>query len=300
MIKRALSLVGIKSVGELEEIASSFPTLFFELSYAMTKEELDSVIPVIKNRISSLHALCPKREFFPNFGSIKKDVIEYSFSSILKDAILAKKFGANIIVLHPGYASENLIPTDNKKRLSYFETNIYERYISYNKGSICNKEYFKSNLYRLAFEEMKKNTLKLSNKLKDEGITLALENLNPRAGYLLIMPEEMIDLASSGLNLTLDIGHLWVTSELFNLSFLDEIKRIMDTKKVVNVHLHSNPSSKIKEIFSDTHESLDKFELPSKDALKILSRYEVNLTLETLEECKRNTLLLFENTKNCD
>ncbi len=292
-MKKGISIVGLKNIEEVRKIAEGFPSFYFELSYAMNKAFLDEVYPYIKGRTSSLHALSPRREYFPNFGSSKKEDIKWSEQMLLEDSKTAIKFGADVIVLHPGYMADDIIPSDNEKRMRYFSSSSYNDYIAYSKGSICNSYYLESSQYKSSFNRMLEETERLSSKMIEEGLHLALENLNPRAGYLLIHPDEMIRVSKiDNLFLTLDIGHLWVTSQLFNLDFLGEIRRIMDTNKVVNVHLHSNPSDKKKQIFQDSHESLDKYALPYKAALDILKDYDANLILEVLEEPERNAFLL--------
>lgn len=292
LMRKCISLVGIKDENELRELSERFKDFCFELSYNLTEEKLRAYLPYIENRVSSLHALSPRREYFPNFGSKDKETIEWSIDRLREDAERALRLKADVIVLHPGYLSDSLIPSDSQKRLSYFENEMYTPYIAYKKGSICTREYIKSDIYRDAFERMLSIVSELSNELSSKGIKLSLENLNPRAGYLLIHPDEMIEAARCGNFLNLDIGHLWVTSELFSLDFLSEIKRIMETGKVRNVHLHTNASDRSKEIFEDTHNSLNRNRLPIQETLALLSQYDANLVIETLDGTYESALLL--------
>ncbi len=283
-MKRGISIVGIKTNDELLKYISAFPEFCYELSYELTKERLNEILPYVKKRVSSLHALTPRRPYFPNFGSKRKEDIAWSEKMMTEDLELAKKTGADIVVLHPGYMADSIIPSNNRERLKYFESAIYKPYVAYEKGSICTLEYIKSKPYREAFETMVENTARLTKRFESEGVRLAIENLNPRAGYLLIHPDEMIEIANRKEHyLTLDIGHLYVSSALFDLDFLYEIRRVMETGRVVNVHLHSNASNKEKLIFEDSHSSLVDESFPYKEALDILREYDANLILETLD-----------------
>lgn len=65
MNKRGISLVGINDITTLELIRTNYENSWFELSYASTKEQLHEQLPIIKDRIASIHMLCPQREYFP-------------------------------------------------------------------------------------------------------------------------------------------------------------------------------------------------------------------------------------------
>lgn len=285
MPSKGISLVGIRDRKELEEIAGRYPALLFELSYAMTDEMLFDFLPIISGRIASIHSLCPRRDYFPNFASEDEDVLRWSASEIWKDAELAHSVGASTLVLHPGYLSPKLIPSRTAERAAFLQREIPEHLIQRKRGSIASISYTDSPEYRKAFLLMRDNIVRLSSKLEKDGITLAIENLNPRAGYLLVRPEEMVELAKlEGIHFTLDIGHMWVSSCLFGFDYLSAIKKVMDTGRVVNIHIHSNPSKPGDiESLEDSHDNLSSGALPFEDVVKIISSYSANMMLETLE-----------------
>ena len=57
MNKKGISLVGVKSIKEVEEIRERFPDAWFELSYMSTPESLKETLPLIKGRVASIHLL---------------------------------------------------------------------------------------------------------------------------------------------------------------------------------------------------------------------------------------------------
>ena len=285
MPSKGISLVGIRDRIRLEEIAARYPDLLFELSYAMTDEKLKEYLPLISGRIASMHSLCPRRDFFPNFASRDEEVLSWSEAEIMKDAELAHSVGASILVLHPGYLTPKLIPSRTAERAAFLEKEIQERFILRRRGSIAAEAYTSSPEYKNAFSLMMENIVRLSENLKRENIVLAIENLNPRAGYLLIRPEEMTELARLDvIHFTLDIGHMWVSSCLFGFDYLDAIRSVMETGKVVNIHIHSNPSRRGDvDYLEDSHDSLSSGVLPMKEVLGLVSSYSANMMLETLD-----------------
>ena len=291
---KGISLVGFDDVENVKRIQKLFPEARFELSYAMNDEFLEAVKPVLKGKVASVHSLCPRREFFPNFASSDEYVATWSTEEMLKDASTAADFGASILVLHPGYLVPSLVPTDTRKRLALMGCGILNDYIGVKEGSICRPDYIVSKAYRDAFELMIPQLESLSQNLKRKGVTLAVENLNPRAGYMLIHPDEILELAErTSLHFTLDIGHLWITTELYELDFLDSVERILSTGRVVTTHLHANPSDRKKQNFQDSHQSLDGFNMPYKEALKMIEESGANMMLETKELPEHNLSILF-------
>lgn len=291
-MRKGISLVGIKTTEEILRITEEFPSVSFELSYAMDSAFLEAAAPYIEGRTVSVHSLSPRREFFPNFASDDPSVIEWSEREMLCDAATAQRFGASVLVLHPGYLIPSLVPSDSTGRIKMMEA--MKPFIGIEKGAICRQEYNKMKEYRAAFETMIPNLVRLSGKLAGMGLTLAVENLNPRAGYMLMLPCEIEELAErTPLHFTLDIGHLWMSAELFGFDFLDGVKRVLATGRVVTTHLHSNPSSKEKGIFADTHQSLDRYCMPYREVLSAIERSGANMILETVEDAGHNLSLLF-------
>ena len=291
---KGISLIGINKREEAESLLSLFPDISFELSYAMSGSFLEEVRDVCRGRTASVHSLCPRRAFFPNFASSDESVLSWSFSEMLRDAETAAAFGASILVLHPGYIIPSLVPSDKEERMKVMGGDALKDYIAIDKGSICTASYIHEARYREAFERMIPRLEELSRLLREKGLTLAVENLNPRAGYMLVHPDEMVELSErTSLSFALDIGHLYVSAERFSFDFLSSLERILSTGRVVTTHLHSNPSDRHEGIFSDSHQSLDRFTMPWKDALGMIEESGANMILETVEDPVHNLELLF-------
>lgn len=278
---KGTSMVGIGSVEELSHIARMFPQASFELSYNRRRDELEEWLTSAKSRIASIHALSPMRSFFPNFASPDKDVVCWSHEQVLEDAWLAKRIGAGIVVLHPGYLVLGLVPTSVSERSDMLSKSGLEKFISVKKGSICNLSYTKEPEYRLAFSSMVENLSALSGELNAMGVKLAVENLNPRAGYLLVHPDELLELArTTSLSFCLDVGHLLVSSALFGFDFISSVEAVLETGRVVTVHMHSNPSGF--GVYEDSHQSIRANGFPYKVVLDLVEKSGANLMLETL------------------
>jgi sugar phosphate isomerase/epimerase len=94
--------------------------------------------------------------------------------------------------------------------------------------------------------------------------------------------------------LCLDVGHLWISSFVYEFPYLPAIQRILDTKKVVNCHLHSNATNAGMKRFSDDHHTFDKHDFPARQVLGLLVESGANLVLETVEEFDYNTRFLLQ------
>ena len=246
-----LSLVGVKTISELERIANTFPECSFELSYYSTPEFLENALPLLSGRIVSVHSLTPKREFFPNLGW--QGAMSWSEREILFDAGFSADLGAKRLVLHPGYAIESLLYTDAKKRMKQVATCAFERFCLPGHPTIAGIEYLKSPDYKKAFDIMAENAKVVSAKVQSFGLSLCLENLPSRPGYLLIHPDEMVALAKEGLKMCLDIGHLQLSGAALGFDFVRQSLRVLESGGVETMHVHSNPSQK--GLYEDTHEN---------------------------------------------
>jgi Endonuclease IV len=289
---REISLVAFKTKAEVEKYISDFPSACFELSYAMSPEFLSEVTPIIKDRVVSLHACCPREPVFPNFASHDKSVVDMSFDLMKKSAETANRFGAKIIVLHPGYLLDYALPSSSKARLEMLNTASLKRHIGFEKGSICNSGYLSDSEYREYFLVMKENLVELNQMLLNQGITLVVENLNPRSGYLFMSPEEMAELAlDTELHYCLDVGHLYVSSFVFGFDFLSGVRKALSTGRVASVHLHSNKSGNGEYI--DSHEDFFAPHFPAKKIVDdVVSLSSANLVIETLENPLANSVFL--------
>lgn len=289
MNKKGISLVGIPEIKTVEEIRTKYPDCWFELSYMSTEESLKEVLPVIKGRVSSIHLLAPRREFFPNLAS--EQSYAWSEREILLDAEEAVRLGAENLILHPGYLVDGLVYSDYGRRLPQIKELHIDEYLINREESVCSSEYINAPFYKKRYDVMKENALILSEKVSSMGVNLCLENLNPRGGYMILHPDECIDLASSGLSLCLDIGHLQVNSAVFGFDLLSETKRILDTHSVRSMHLHSNESRP--GIYKDSHRSLDRYLPDWREIISYAEEKGSNLVLEVLEKPVENVGLLF-------
>jgi sugar phosphate isomerase/epimerase len=298
----ALSLTGLKTKNELLEYIAGFEAktgrkALFELPYMMGQDFLDSVKPVLRGRTLSVHAACPSTEFFPNLASDDAGVIEQSNHDLNTTLETAAEFGASFIVVHPGYATNRAIPADAVLRQRLLTSVEFEPYIHVQEGSICGPDYADTPLYRVFMERALANLARFSARCAERGIVLTVENLNPRAGYLIQIPRDMIEtvqvLPSAGL--CLDIGHLWISHTAYGFDFLEGIKRILATGKVITAHLHNNHSVNSgngRARYTDDHESLDVGNVPVREALCLLSRSGANLVIEAKEEALKNGIYL--------
>ena len=290
MIKKGISLVGVKTIEEIKEIRERYPDAYFELSYLSTPESLEETLPLVKGRVASIHLLSPIRPYYPNLASAKS--YAWSEKEILKDAEFALSIGAENLVLHPGYLVDGLVCRDYKERLRQLKELDMEEHMIEKNEYVASSSYIETKRYKEAFAIMAENAVTLSEKVGRMGLNLALENLNPRVGYILLHPDEIIYLSNLGLKLCVDVGHLEVNAAVFGFDILSETKRILDTGSVKTMHLHSNPSRP--GLYKDSHNSLDKY-LPSYgEIVKYGEEKGANLILETLEDTMGNLSLLFD------
>lgn len=291
-----LSLVGFNEREAIRNHQEQFPSLQWELSYKMSERFLSEVEPIIADRVVSVHACCPSESIFPNFGSRDEAVLSESFEALKRTFKTARRFGAKIVVLHPGYVADDKIPASNAEREALLAGSSFAPYVGVEKGSICRADYPKSEVYRQHFERARKSLITLSAMAKEAGLQLAAENLNPRVAYLVQTSEEMVSLASASddLFLCLDVGHLWIASQVYGFDYLEGIKQILATKKVITAHIHSNPSDRAAQVFVDSHDGIDRHSFDYRTILKLLADSGANIILETVCSPKQNTLLLYE------
>jgi sugar phosphate isomerase/epimerase len=94
--------------------------------------------------------------------------------------------------------------------------------------------------------------------------------------------------------LCLDVGHLWIASQVYGFDYLEGIKQILATKKVITAHIHSNPSDRAAQVFVDSHDGINRHSFDYRTILKLLADSGANIILETVCSPKQNTLLLYE------
>jgi sugar phosphate isomerase/epimerase len=300
----ALSLAGLKTKEEILEYIAGFEAgtgrkALFELPFTMGWDFLDSVRQVLRGRTVSVHAACPSTEFFPNLASDDDGVIERSNLDLDATLETAAEFGASVVVVHPGYATNHAIPADEAMRQRLLTSVEFEPYIRVRDGSICGPDYTDTPQYRLFMERTLANLAQFGVRCAERGIGLAVENLNPRTGYLIQTPRDMIEtvrvLPSAGL--CLDIGHLWISDIVYGFDFLDGIERILATGKVFTTHLHSNHSANSganRARYTDDHEPLYAGNVPVREVLRLLllSGSGANLVIEAKKEALQNGIYL--------
>lgn len=303
-VTTAISLVSLLSASSLQEVIRLHEAInpanpmSFELSYEMSKPLLDSMAPLLKGRVVSVHATCPSTEFFPNLASGDAGVLHQSITDLRSSLDTACSFGASFLVLHPGYATDISIPSNSKMREKLFTGEEFQPYIWKQEGSVCVPEYTQTALYIGFKDQAVRNLCSFAKECSQRGVTLAVENLNPRVGYLFQTPDEMVALVEENpeLSICLDVGHLWVSSCLYGFDYMEGVKKILATGKVVTTHLHSNSSHSGEDQASirleDDHDSFDRWGFPYERITEEIITNGANLVLEVKKNPLENYLLL--------
>ncbi len=288
-----VSLVGMKSLKEIEDYIGEFGSVArFELSYQMSAEFLAQAAPLIRDRVVSAHACCPSTEFFPNLASADPAVVGQSVSDMEATLETALEYGAEIVVLHAGYVTDLAMPSSYAARKPILSRPEFVKDIRHAEGAICGPEYRLSPGYIPYAERAKERLVTLARRYAREGVRLAVENLNPRVGYLFHSPEEMLELAAldPDLWLCLDVGHLYITSFAFGFDYLEGLRTIAGSGKVASCHLHANLSGPGR--YRDDHLSLDQQGFPLEEVLGIVAASGANLIVEAVEELAGNTRIV--------
>lgn len=290
---RGVSLVGMKSLKAIGAYISEIgPEARFELSYQMSADFLAEAEPLIRGRVLSAHACCPSTEFFPNLASADPSVVSQSLADMNSTLKTALDFGARIVVLHAGYVTDLAMPASYEARKLILSRPEFLKDIRYADGAICGPEYCESSSYRLYAERAKERLVALAHRYAMQGVRLAVENLNPRVGYLFQTPGEMVELAAldPDLWICLDVGHLYISSFAFDFDFLNAVRMIINSGKVATCHIHSNSSGPGR--FRDDHHSMEFGAFPLGEVLKILVTSKANLVVESVEDLMKDTEVL--------
>jgi sugar phosphate isomerase/epimerase len=301
----ACSTVSLRSLEAIAAYQSAYRDAMgdeplFELSYEWGMDS-PSQAPGIRGAVGSVHAPCPRSAHFPNLGSRDPSVRRESLEDIRRSAETAAAFGARFVVLHPGYTLDAAIPVDTNRRLAVLvrHAGAEARYVWSQGGSICAPGYCESPEYRLRREEATANLAEAARLCADEGIELAVENLNPRVTYLFQLPAEMARVvhAVPQLRICVDLGHLWISSLVHGFGFLGGLRDILATGRVASAHVHDNGSCLGTRAasgvvaappdgsrFSDDHLALGRGNVPIAAAVHQLKRAGVGfLVVETLD-----------------
>jgi sugar phosphate isomerase/epimerase len=288
-----VSLVGMKSLESIEGYIDEIgPNARFELSYQMSAEFLAQAAPLIRGRVVSAHACCPSTEFFPNLASADPSVVAQSLTDMETTLETALGFGAGIVVLHAGYVTDLAMPSSYAARKPILSRPEFLNDVRHADGAICGPEYRASPGYIPYAERAKERLVALARRYARAGVRLAVENLNPRVGYLFHSPEEMLELAAldPDLWLCLDVGHLYITSFAFGFDYLEGLKTIIGSGKVASCHLHANSSEPGR--YRDDHSSLKEQGFPLEEVLKIVAASRANLIVEAVEDLAGNTRIV--------
>ncbi len=305
---QAISLVGVKKVEEVLVLIMEYddPAVSryarFELSHQLTPTLLHTLKPIVSNRVVSVHVGCPVSSKYPNFASEDPSVLAESYDILDSSIKTAEEFGASILVLYPGYATNRAIPANSLDRQVLLNSEEFFPFVWRKDGSICNREYLDTPGYLAHFDHMMFQLANVAGKCEEHGLRLAVQNLSPRVGSLCQTPRGMEQLATlhPNLYLCLDVGHLWISSCLYGFDFLEGVRQIVRTGKVITSHLHSNSScpdrtvdgALVKGVFTDDHDTFDLHQFPCESIVRILCDADVNLVLETLQEPLYNMKLL--------
>ena len=310
-LKIGISLVAFKNIDSVESFMEYFEDnnipSYFELSYTLTKKDIKT-LAFLKGKTLSVHAPCPSTEYYPNFGSSNSEIVKNSFETLKKSAETAADFGGDIVVLHPGYTLDVPVYSDYQKRKALLEENKKEHeYIRTKEGGICKPEYVKTDLYRNHILTTVENLKHAAEVCEERGVSLAIENLNPRITYLFQIPDDLIFALENmkDIGVCLDLGHLWISSLLYRFNYLKAVKKLAETGRVLTVHVHNNYSefgepsidkqktSNKKAVFSDDHNPFWMGNAPIDDALKVLKNSGVKrFIIESVTEPKKNLLRL--------
>lgn len=292
MSRKGMSLVGFKTAAEIASYIELCPDARFELSYNMSKCFLDEVEPLVRGRVMSLHACVPSEPCFPNFGSFDPEVLAESRDAVERTARTAVRYGADIIVLHPGYLTDKRVGSRYEERSRLMNGPEFAPYVGRTEGSIARSDLLGMPGYKSRFSHMAEELGELQGVLgRRYGVRIAVENLNPRAGYLNMSPDEL-DLLPSCVSLCLDVGHLWISHFVFDFDFLDAVARYVSDKRLVSMHLHSNRSDGT--ILEDGHNDFLAQGFPSRQIVSMVGGRDVNLVLETVGNPVENTRYLHE------
>ena len=266
---------------------------YFELSYHLDAKLL-AALRFLKGRVSSAHAPCPGREFFPTLGSKDPSVIRESLAAVRESTRTISSFGGSILVLHPGYTLDDPVYMEYGKRKKVLEslTGQEKSLVWINEGTVCRPGYCETGSYKTHLEAAYANLQRAASLTKEEGVRLCVENLNPRITYLFQLPGELITLAekSADVYLCLDIGHFWISSLVHGFDFVSSLEAVAQTGKIITAHIHDNRSILGQNIYlADEHELIGSGNIPVRKALNILKRHGVTrFVIESLAPPIRN------------
>ncbi len=294
MYRIVVSTVAFKDEKEAERFYKE-KGIPFEFSVNLSPSQV-SYLSNANVRCASVHIPSPTRRFFPNFATSSSQLFEKSMDILKESMETLSHCGGNVLVLHPGYAIDALVPSDFKERKPFIEKGAreYEKYIIHKKSVVTGRAYLSSLSYRRHFRLFSENILKVVDFVKAQGFKLAIENLNPRLFYIFQTPKEaqFLSALSEDIYFCLDVGHLYISSLVHGFNFLQGIKDIIETGRVIHFHLSNNPSRV--GYYDDAHDHLTKGNIDFPSLLKILSENDANFVLEIKYNPENDIKLLYK------
>ncbi len=302
--KIGISLVAFKNVESIREFFEKHclktdDSPFFELSYIWNQKQTEKM-SFLKGRVLSGHAPCPGGNFLPNLGSDNPEVIDRSIESLIESAKTTASFGGSILVLHAGYTMDALVYRQYEQRKAVLDKLTEQHnYLWIKEGAVCRPEYTKADFYLKYLQRTIKNIRKAMRICREEGVKLAVENLNPRLTYLFQTSDDLKILLNEipDASICIDIGHLWISSLIHNFNFLEQLADILETGRVVSSHIHDNESRLIPDVYiGDDHGTIGTGNIPMKQAIELIeSKSDANLIIEVKNNPLENYIHLMNS-----
>jgi hypothetical protein len=247
-----------------------------QLHNSISKELYDLLLPLSNDYHFSIHSPLFS-QYFINLASKDYALTRESCDKCIQ---YLPCFGTGIFFFHGFFMTEQPIIQDMKNYRRTIRSSIGENY-GLNKSFIMDPAFFDTDLFLQYKNTFITNFKQLKEDYKNSDLTIALENDFVGIGSGLQRPAEIHELIDT---LWFDLGHFWTSSLLHKFDFHEEAYRLIDTKKIVGVHLNHNlitrgsPCEKIQD--SHTH-----FCMPSEMNLAPIVRklFEKDVGIITLE-----------------
>ena len=280
MLKLGVSTVAFKNTKEIRDF---YEKTGIPLEYGVNLKSDDVKLLLDAHvKCTSVHVPSPTQRFFPNFASGKKEVLASSMDILKQSMDTLSRCGGTTLVIHPGYAIDALVPSDYEKRKPFIEKGIseFEEYIIDRDGAVTGPSYLQSYFYKRYFENFKENISLINDLVESYGFYLAIENLNPRLYYILQLPSEILELSgiSNNIHFCLDFGHLFISSIVNKFDFMEGIRNILATDKVIHFHLSNNPSRP--GYYNDAHDHITSGNIDYTVIIPQLTQRDATLILE--------------------
>ena len=284
----SVSSVAFRNISEIAVFLRGNSDVYLEFGVNLKSHDVDALVTQ-KVKSFSLHVPSPNLGYFPNFASFSSETVEKSYAILDRSIKTAVAIGAKIMVLHAGYTDEVLLPSLFEERGPYLEQQVdsLQEYVLFREGAINNKFYVDSPLYDKYLNNVIKTLKGVNEYLGQRGIILAVENLNPRLLYLFQRPTDFIMLTREipNIHICLDVGHLWISSQVNRFNFYSGLEEMLTTGRVITCHLHNNHSDSKERFYQDEHNHLKEGHIDMRRVLDLIKRFDVaNLTIEVRED----------------